>query len=81
MNVKKTGGNIIISVEYADCYSAKGYSQGICKLYEKGKIIILAQSALLTAQFHKNGNKYGRNSANEDNKQFVLNTIRWLAIK
>ena len=81
VTVKKDGGDITTSVEYADFYSAKGYSQGICKQYGKGKIVVLAESAFLTAQFDKNGNKYGMNSPNEDNKQFVLNLIRWLAIK
>lgn len=81
VNVKKDGGDITTSVEYADFYSAKGYSQGICKQYGKGKIVVLAESAFLTAQIDKNGNKYGMNSPNEDNKQFVLNLIRWLATK
>lgn len=81
VNVKKDGGDITTSVEYADFYSAKGYSQGICKQYGKGKIVVLAESAFLTAQFDKNGNKYGMNSPDEDNKQFVLNLVRWLATK
>ena len=81
VNVKKDGGDITTSVEYADFYPAKGYSQGMCKQYGKGKIVVLAESAFLTAQFDKNGNKYGMNSPNEDNKQFVLNLIRWLAAK
>ena len=81
VTIKKDGGDITTSVKYADFYSAKGYSQGICKQYGKGKIVVLAESAFLTAQFDKNGNKYGMNSPNEDNKQFVLNLIRWLATK
>lgn len=81
VNVKKDGGDIITSVEYADFYPAKGYAQGICKQYGKGKIVVLAESAFLTAQFDKNGNKYGMNSPDEDNKQFVLNLVRWLATK
>lgn len=81
VDVKKDGNDIITSVEYADFYSARGYSQGICKHYGKGKIVVLAESAFLTAQFDKNGNKYGMNSPDEDNKQFVLNLMKWLAIK
>jgi len=81
VGVKKSGGDITTSVEYADFYSAKGYSQGICKQYGKGKIVVLAESAFLTAQFDKNGNRFGLNVPNEDNKQFVLNLIRWLATK
>lgn len=81
VTVKKDGGDITTRVEYADFYAAKGYSQGICKQYGKGKIVVLAESAFVTAQVDKNGNKYGMNSPNEDNKQFVLNLIRWLATK
>ena len=81
VNVKKDGGDITTSVEYADFYSANGYSQGICKEYGKGKVVVLAESAFLTAQFDRNINKYGMNSPDEDNKQFVLNLIRWLATK
>jgi hypothetical protein len=81
VDVKKDGGDITTSVEYSDFYSAKGFSQGSCKQYEKGKIVVLAESAFITAQFDKNGNKYGMNSPDEDNKQFVLNLIRWLAPK
>lgn len=81
VTVNKNGNDIITNVEYADFYSAKGYSQAICKQYNKGKLVVLAESAFLTAQIDKNGNKYGMNVPNEDNKQFVLNLIRWLALK
>jgi hypothetical protein len=81
VSTKKDGGDITTSIEYADFYSAKGFSQGICRQYGKGKIIVLAESAFLTAQVDRNGNKYGMNSPNEDNKQFVLNMVRWLDAK
>ena len=81
VDVKKSGGDITTSVEYADFYSAKGYCQGLCKKYGKGKIVVLAESALLTAQIDKNGNKFGMNIPETDNRQFALNIIRWLAIK
>jgi hypothetical protein len=79
VNVKKDGGDIITSVEYSDFYPAKGYYEAICKEYGKGKIVVLAESAFLTAQIDKNGNKFGMNIQNTDNKQFALNLIRWLA--
>jgi hypothetical protein len=81
VNVRKSGGDIITSVEYADFYSAKGYCQGLCKNYGKGKIVALAESALLTAQIDKNGKKFGMNIPHTNNKQFALNIIRWLANK
>jgi hypothetical protein len=81
VDVKKKGTDITTSVEYADFYPAIGFSQGVCKQYGKGKIVVLAESAFITAQLDKNGNKYGMNIADEDNKQFVLNLMRWLAKK
>ncbi|MBC7887618.1 MAG: hypothetical protein H7Z13_06995 [Ferruginibacter sp.] len=79
VDVKKNGGDITTSVGYADFYSAKGYSQGLCRQYGKGRIVVLAESAFLTAQIDKNGNKFGMNIPESDNKQFALNVIRWLA--
>lgn len=81
VTVNKNGSDIITSVEYADFYPAKEYSQGVSRQYGKGKIVVLAEVAFLTAQVDKNGNKFGMNVPNQDNKQFVLNLIRWLAEK
>jgi hypothetical protein len=81
VDVKKDDNDIITSVEYADFYSANGYAQGICKQYGKGRIVVLAESAFITAQTDKNGNKFGINIPNTGNKQFALNLIRWLAVK
>lgn len=81
VDVKRSGGDVTTSVTYADYYSAKGYAQAICKQYGRGKIVVLAESAFITAQVDKMGNKYGMNVPNEDNKQFTLNLIRWMAKK
>ena len=81
VDVKREGGDITTSVSYTDFYPAKGWVQGMCRLYRKGKIVVLAESAFLTAQTDKNGNKFGMNIPNTDNKQFALNLIRWLAEK
>lgn len=79
VKVNKDGGDVNVNIAYADFYSAKGYAQGICKIYGKGKIVVLAESAMLTAQIDKNGNKFGMNIPNADNKEFTLNIFRWLA--
>lgn len=79
VNVERSGGDTKVSVSYADFYSAAGYTQGMCKVYGKGRIVVLAESALLTAQIDRNGHSFGMNVPNTDNKQFALNIIRWLA--
>ncbi|CAN5517083.1 hypothetical protein BH10BAC4_BH10BAC4_20260 [soil metagenome] len=79
VKIDREGGDVRVGVSYADFYPANDYAQGLCKIYGKGKIVILSESALLTAQIDKNGNKFGMNIADTDNKQFTLNIIRWLA--
>lgn len=79
VEVKKKGSDIITSVSYSDFYPANGYAQAICRQYGKGRVVVLAESALITAQLDRKGNKFGMNIPNYDNKQFTLNLIRWLA--
>lgn len=79
VTVSREGGDVSVGVTYSDFYPASGFSQGICKQYGKGKIAVLAESAMVTAQFDKHGNKFGMNVPGCDNKQFTLNLIRWLA--
>lgn len=81
VKIERDGGDVRVNVSYADFYPATGYSQGLCKIYGQGKIVVLSESALLTAQVDKNGNKFGMNILNTDNKDFALNIIRWLADK
>lgn len=81
VKVDRDGGDVRVSVSYADFYPATGYTQGLCKIFGKGRVVILSESALLTAQIDKNGNKFGMNIPDTDNKQFALNIIRWLSDK
>jgi hypothetical protein len=80
VEMKKEGGDITTSIAYSDFYPALGYAQGLSKEYGKGRIVVFAESAFLTAQIDNNGNKFGMNIPDTDNKQFVLNVIRWLAL-
>lgn len=79
VDVIKDGRDVVTNVTYSDFYSAKDYAQGLCKHYGKGRIAILAESGFITAQYDRSGNKFGMNVPDQDNKQFVLNLIRWLA--
>lgn len=79
--IKKEGGDTKVEIAYVTPHSAKGYYQGVCKQYGKGRLVVLSESAMLTAQIDKKGKKFGINLPNEDNKQFALNIIRWLANK
>lgn len=57
--------------------SANGFSQAIAFESGKGKVIVTGEAAMLTAQVSR-GEKAGMNYSGVDNKQLVLNMVRWL---
>ena len=55
-------------------------AQGLALRYGKGRVVILGEAAMLTAQLAGGAReKVGMNMPGLDNRQFVLNTMRWLA--
>jgi hypothetical protein len=65
---------------FRDPVSAYGNCQGLALLHGKGRVVILGEAAMITAQ--KFGfEKFGMNSKGNDNKQFALNIVRWLGHK
>jgi len=59
--------------------SAAGHCQGLAMEYGKGRVVVLGEAAMLTAQVDVNsGVKFGMNAAGNENRQFVLNLVRWL---
>lgn len=65
---------------FADPVSAYGNCQGVALQFGKGKVVILGEASMLTAQVF-DGEKFGMNAGNNDNKQFTLNLVRWLLKK
>jgi hypothetical protein len=65
------------TTSYVDPVSANGKAQGIAFKFGKGKVVILGEAAVLTAQTI-NGRKFGMNVPGSSNKQFALNIVRWL---
>lgn len=60
--------------------SAKGWFQGATMTYGKGKIVMMGESAMFTAQI-RNRTKIGMNSPDApQNAQLMLNIFRYLAI-
>jgi hypothetical protein len=55
-----------------------GRSQGLAFEYGKGRVVVLGEAAMATAQVHR-GVPFGMNSPGNDNQQFVINTMRWLS--
>lgn len=65
---------------FADPVSASGYCQGLALVHGKGRVVILGEAAMLTAQVFE-GVKFGMNTSGNDNRQFVLNVVHWLVDK
>ena len=65
---------------FADPVPAFGNCQGLAMKVGKGKVIILGEASMLTAQTFE-GEKFGINAGDNDNKQFALNIVRWLLKK
>jgi hypothetical protein len=62
----------------AKVVSAAGRSQGIALQHGKGRVIVLGEAAMLTAQ--QGGKmKFGMNYPGVDNKQLTLNIVHWLS--
>lgn len=75
-------------VSASDSVSAAGRAQGIAFEVGKGRVVVLADAAMLTAQFSLTPNPrlplgkpvaMGLNRPDLDNRQFALNVMHWLS--
>ncbi len=62
-----------------DDLPAGGRSQGLALQFGKGRVVVLGEAAMLTAQIDANsGRKFGMNTGGNDDRDFALNVVRWL---
>ncbi len=74
-----TGSTTTTTFETKDT-SAPGHCQGLAMPFGRGRVVVLGEAAMLSAQTDvKSGLKFGMNVPGVDNRRFVLNTVRWLA--
>jgi 2-polyprenyl-6-methoxyphenol hydroxylase-like FAD-dependent oxidoreductase len=59
--------------------SAAGRAQGIALQFGKGRIVVLGEAAMLTAQIAGKGFPFGMNTPGVDNRQLALNIMHWLS--
>jgi hypothetical protein len=60
--------------------SAAGRAQGLAFICGKGRVVVLGEAAMLSAQVAGNGDfKMGMNAGGIDNKQLALNIMHWLS--
>jgi hypothetical protein len=55
-----------------------GAAQGLAFPWKKGRVVILGEAAMLTAQVYQ-GEHFGMNAPENDNQQFALNIMHWLS--
>ena len=53
-------------------------AQGLAMPFGKGRLVVLGEAAMMTAQV-SGGGKFGMNKAGNDDRQFALNVMRWLS--
>ena len=59
--------------------SAAGRAQGIAMKFGKGRVIVLGEAGMLSAQIDNKGRMFGMNYPNTDNRQLALNIMHWLS--
>jgi Domain of unknown function (DUF4350) len=60
-------------------YPARGHAQGMAFHFGKGRVVVLGEAAVLTAQVDPLGFKFGMNRAGSDDRQLALNIMHWLS--
>lgn len=60
--------------------SARGRAQGVAFELGKGRVVVLGEAAMLSAQLAGPGGRHrmGMNQPGNDNRQFATNVLRWL---
>jgi hypothetical protein len=58
--------------------SAAGRCQGVALTFGKGRVVVLGEAGMLTAQLDGE-NRFGMNVPGLDNKQLALNVMHWLS--
>jgi len=59
--------------------SAAGRVQGLAMKFGKGRVVVLGEAGMLSAQIDNKGRVFGMNYPNVDNRQFALNIMHWLS--
>lgn len=75
--VVRNGGDVKVTVEFKDPQSGQRWAQEPSFTLGKGRVVALADAAMLTAQ-EDGGRKIGMNTPGNDNRQFALNVMHWL---
>jgi hypothetical protein len=58
---------------------AAGRSQGLAFIHGKGRVVVLGEAGMLSAQLDSNGQPFGMNVEGTSNRQLALNIMHWLS--
>lgn len=79
VSVERDGGDSRVTVTYGDPVTALGYAQAHAFDLGRGRVVVLGEAAMFSAQVDRDGNPFGMNVDGNDNRQLVLNTMHWLS--
>ncbi len=77
--IEHVGNDVRVTPQYADPVSATGRAQGVAFELGKGRVVILGEAAMMTAQVSGDGHPFGMNVPGNDNRQLALNILHWLS--
>ena len=77
--VKVVGQETTVSMQYGDPVPATGKAQGVALEFGKGRVVVLGEAAMMTAQIDPDGKPFGMNVPGNDNRKVALNIMHWLA--
>jgi hypothetical protein len=78
VEVQESHGDKRVQVTYGSPRPATGRAQGIALEPGAGRVVVLGEAAILTAQV-QDGRPFGMNVPGNDNRQFALNLMHWLS--
>jgi len=59
--------------------SAADRAQGIALQHGKGRVVVLGEAAMLSAEVTTRGFRFGMSVTDTDNRQLALNIMHWLS--
>jgi hypothetical protein len=78
VTVERDGGDTRVIVMPGSSTPAAGRAQGLAIEYGRGRIVVLGEAAMLSAQ-RQNGRSFGMQVPGIDNRQLALNIMHWLS--
>ena len=78
--IERDGGDVRVIVNYGEPVPAKERAQGLAFAVGKGRVVVLGETGMLSAQLNgPGGSPVGMNFPKYDNRQLALNIMHWLS--